>query len=247
METLQYKNQLFIYHKQLYNLGCHHLFTTKPLGFGFFRESEEDLIKNMALIREVMNTQAPVFYMHQQHTNKIIDINKSELIPTKHGYLKENVDGLYTNKTNQLLLSTYADCTPFLIFDPINKVQVNCHSGWRGYLSEILLNALNMFETNDIHVLSGPHLLFEDFEVDYDVAKLFIKKFSQIKNLVIQQGSKYHIDLNKITHYFCDFKKIPFENRHFINLSTLQDHRLHSFRKDKQEFKQMALISTLVD
>lgn len=247
METIRYKNYTFIRNRELYDLGCHHLLTMKPLGFGFLKESEEDFKNNMKLAQELLKTDAPLYYMHQKHTNLVVDINQTELIKTKFGFLKENVDGLYTNQTNQMLMSTYADCTPFLIYDPLNKVQVNLHSGWRGYLHEILLNALSMFEHSDIHVLSGPHLLKADFEVDKDVANLFEEKFPQIKNLITQQGLKYHIDLNLITHYFCDLKQIPEKNRHFIDLSTLKEESLHSYRKDKQEFKQMALISVMVD
>lgn len=244
MNQYSVNNQLFFYNQTIWDLGCHHVFTTRPLDFDLFKNENN---KNIELLKQVLNTSGHIYYMHQQHTNKIIDINQTEMIQTKIGYYYEGVDGLLSNQSNQVLLSTYADCTPFLIYDPLNKVQVNLHSGWRGYLSNILLNALKLFSTKNIHVLSGPHLLVDDFEVDWDVASLFLEKYPQIKNLVHKRDSKYHIDLNVLTHYFCDLKQIPLENRHFINLSTLQDERLHSFRKDKADFKKMALVSTLVD
>ena len=120
-------------------------------------------------------------------------------------------------------------------------------------INSILDNALTLLiqdyksKPEDILILSGPHLLKEDFEVQADVLQLFNDKFPQIKNLVIHQDNRTTIDLNQVNLHYTQKHHIPKENIVFADISTLTDKRMHSFRKDKEQFQQMALVSCLID
>lgn len=254
IKRIHTKNYEFIIHQAFYNNNIKHVFTTKPMAMGPFRNlDKDDLQSNYDLIKELLKVEGSLYFMKQQHTNKVIDINKVELVSNHLGSYIEGVDGLITNQPNQLLISTYADCIPILIHDPIKKIQVNIHAGWKGVYSGILDNALKILindyqsHPHDLKVLFGPHLLVDDFEVQQDVYQLFIEKFPQITNLVKTQDSRIFIDLNRVHDFYCQQNGLLANNIYNINLSTLQDESLHSFRKDKEKFQQMALVSVLLD
>ncbi|MDM8529046.1 peptidoglycan editing factor PgeF [Anaerolineales bacterium HSG24] len=46
-------------------------------------------------------------------------------------------DGLVTNKPNVYLAMRFADCTPLIFFDPIQKIIGLSHAGWRGTMQNI--------------------------------------------------------------------------------------------------------------
>ena len=53
-----------------------------------------------------------------------------------------STDGLITNKKDIILATTNADCILMLFFDPQKKVIANVHSGWKGTLQEISIEAV---------------------------------------------------------------------------------------------------------
>lgn len=253
-KKIDYKNRRFLICEPLFDMGCKHVMTLKPQAMGFFRNQDQsDLENNYHFVKDYLDTTSPLFFMHQTHSTNIVDINEMKLEEQDLGYYAIDCDGLLTNQTNQLLVSTYADCIPILIYDAKKKIMVNCHSGWKGTLNGILDKALNMLikeygsYPDDIKILFGPHLLWDDFEVKEDVLSLFQNKFSEIKNLVKTIDNKTYIDLNKINLSYCQRYQIPHDNLYFAEISTLLDEDCHSYRKDKEQFQQMALCSIMID
>lgn len=245
------KDPLFLSHP---DMPIKHVLTTKPMAMGLFRNPDlDDLKHNYTLVKQALGSEGKLFFMKQTHTNHIVDVNKSELKTHPLGNYVDSVDGLLTTQPNQILISTFADCIPILIVDTKQKIQVNIHSGWKGTLNGILDNALSILindyqcQVDDIHILIGPHLLVDDFEVQDDVAHQFLSKYPQIKNLHVQQDQKQFINLDLVNEFFLDKHQIKKNQVYRINLSTLQDERLHSYRKDKEKFQQMALVSVLTD
>lgn len=52
------------------------------------------------------------------------------------GLLRErdyhDIDGLYTDQSGPVLITTYADCTPLLFYAPDRHIAATSHAGWRG-------------------------------------------------------------------------------------------------------------------
>lgn len=254
VNLVTYQQQTFLIHTEFEKLGVKHVFTTKPQAMGIFRNSDlEDLTQSYSTIKDYLGIQGHYYFMHQIHSNKVIDINQTPLEKHSLGFYYDGCDGLITTQPNQLLISTYADCIPLCVFDSQQKILANCHSGWRSTLSGILDKTLDAFihhyhsNPKDIHVLSGPHLLVDDFEVKDDVAQLFQEQFPTIKNLICEQGFRKTINLNFVNQYYCDQHQIPLNQVHFIDISTLHHELMHSYRKDKENFQQMALITCFSD
>jgi YfiH family protein len=72
------------------------------------------------------------------------------------------VDSLITNRPNVFLLASYADCTPLLFFDPVQRAVGVAHAGWQGTTRKIgaatvaKMAASFGSKASDIHVAIGP-------------------------------------------------------------------------------------------
>lgn len=122
-----------------------------------------------------------------------------------------DTDGIITDLKNVALGIRTADCQSILLYDPKRKVIGNIHSGWKGTLNKIVVNAINLMiseygsKQKDILAFICPSIMKCCFEVDKDVVDSFIEEFGNIDEFVtlgeIKEGKqKYFIDtveLNK--------------------------------------------------
>jgi copper oxidase (laccase) domain-containing protein len=66
----------------------------------------------------------------------------------------------------------YADCLPVFLFDPVKKVIALVHSGWKGTMGKIVLQAAGMMqqqyqvELNNLQAFIGPGIASCCFEID---------------------------------------------------------------------------------
>lgn len=88
-------------------------------------------------------------------------------------------DALITDQNKYLLTITVADCLPIYFYDINKKVVALAHAGWRGVVSEIVKEVVNLFvshynsDLRSIEVFIGPHIQACHFEVKDDVASQF--------------------------------------------------------------------------
>jgi len=66
-------------------------------------------------------------------------VHSSEILKVTAGGRFEGFDALITNVKNIQLAVTIADCTPILIYDPVNQTIAAVHAGWRGTVQNIVL------------------------------------------------------------------------------------------------------------
>ncbi|MBN2854587.1 peptidoglycan editing factor PgeF [Patescibacteria group bacterium] len=127
------------------------------------------------------------------HKNRVVvvdGIDKSKSIP--------DCDALITNQNKYLLTITIADCLPIYFYDKSKKIIALAHAGWRGVVSNIAWEVINVFishynsKPNDIEVFIGPHIKDCHFEVKDDVAS----QFKTSDSIIINQ--KIYINLAKI-------------------------------------------------
>ena len=218
--------------------------------------TKEEYKNNYNLLCQELNLNVNnIIRPYQQHTSNVKVINvKDKDIEINPNYLN-NVDGLITNKRDIILATTNADCILFLIYDPINKVIANVHSGWRGSLNTIVTNTLTeMHETynsnyQDIICCICPSIHKCHFEVDKDVKELFYNKFKYLKNLddiIEKKGNKYHIDtilLNTTIMLELGLKKENIIDSGIC--SVCYSKYINSYRKDKNNYKLSTAIITL--
>jgi len=109
--------------------------------------------------------------VHGKKVAIVDSLNESQVIP--------DCDALITDSNKYLLTITVADCLPLYFYDKNKKVVALAHAGWRGVVSEITREVINIFtehyrsDLTDIEVFIGPHIKDCHFEVKDDVASQF--------------------------------------------------------------------------
>lgn len=186
----------------------------------------------------------------QTHTDCIRNVeNRLEIYSNPEKY--NDVDGLLTNKNNINLMLSFADCTPILLYDPINKVIGNIHSGWRGTAQKIGQKAVQKmikeYNSNPEEIIAciGPCIGKCHFEVDEDVKNIFEKTFSYMERNcdiiekqedLVDGKQKYHIDttiINRLILEECGLRK---NNIIESNICTVCNSKyMHSHRARGQE------------
>ena len=240
---------------KLIELGLKHCFTTKTMDIGSHtNKSLKSLKENFNSIYDFLNIDPKILYSGYQTHSKNIEMiwdNKQGQI-NEFGRFIEDTDGLITDREGIALITRFADCTPVILFDPIKKVHSNIHSGWRGTLQEIVANGVKIMgnEYNsmekDIIAVIGPSIGKDDFEVDIDVMMEFRRKFESYKGVIKQKNdSKYLIDLQEINKRILLQSGIREESITIIDISTYSNDIFHSYRRDKEDYGLMGLVTSL--
>lgn len=234
------KDNLLTFNK-LTDEGIINCFTLKPYDFKDFannpnRDSQLEKIYNDLNVK-IKLTKKP----NQTHTNNVKVLDESN----KNDQF-DDVDGLVTNLKDVALVTSLADCQGILLYDKNKKAIANIHSGWKGTLNKIVVNAINlMIDTynsnpNDIEAYLTPSIMKCCFEVDKDVVDMFKDNFDDIVDLIslgdIKEGKqKYYIDLltlNKRTLLNLGIKE---ENIISSNICSKCNDNIQSYRRDKSE------------
>ncbi|HBL84191.1 MAG: hypothetical protein A2Y17_07950 [Clostridiales bacterium GWF2_38_85] len=113
------------------------------VGQGNVKDSRENVEHNHMLAAKQLGSEAgDICRTYQTHsTNVEFAQHKNCGIGFEYG-----VDGLITNEEHILLSIRTADCTPILIFDTENNACAAVHSGWRGALNGIIIEAVQKMQ-----------------------------------------------------------------------------------------------------
>ena len=188
--------------------------------------------------------------INQIHSNKIFFINNNNLNKDIYG------DGLITENKNIALGILTADCAPIFIFDKKKSIVCCLHSGWKGALNNIVSKGIKKIKrkkikSQNIIVIVGPCLVFNNFEGDKKFKLKFIKKnrsyqkffksknrnkdIFDLRNLINFQISKEGIDnvfnirkdTYKNSHIFFSHRRATHQNKmqtgRMINIISLRD------------------------
>jgi len=145
----------------------------------------------------------------------------------------ENCDAIYTDKINNFLVVSVADCIPIFLYESKKKIVACVHSGWKGTYEKILSNTIEelkekfSIDPSELIAFIGPGISQENYEVGEDVAKYFEDEVKYKKN------GKFCLDLKKDNYnqlIKCGVKK---ENIEVSELCTFNEKELlHSYRRD---------------
>ena len=179
---------------------------------------------------------------NQSHLDKIERVEK--LVDYKY----QDTDGLITDKRGIALTLSFADCTPILLYDPINKAIGNIHSGWRGTAQRIGAKAVEKMhkefgsKPENLIVCLGPCIRECHFEVQEDVKSIYEKEFGYLCNsyniIRKEEGreGKYLIDTTLVNKIILTEVGIKKDNIYDSNICTVcNSDVIHSFRADKDK------------
>ena len=149
------------------------------------------------------------------------------------------IDGLITSSTDLILTLKVADCVPVFFFTPQKNIIGLVHSGWRGTVGGIIINAIELMqkhgaEIGKILVYMGPAIRGCCYEVDSEIADSFDNE-SKLK----VNNRKWKIDLHKQIRLQLIEAGISVGNIQASDICTYESKACHSYRRDSYEAGRM--------
>jgi YfiH family protein len=143
---------------------------------------------NLEVVKKLVTAEG-VCVMNAQHGNQVhVVIEPGIALPG---------DGLVTKQTQLALVSLAADCVPFGLIDPVNRVIAVGHAGWRGVLANVMQSLLDEFlasgaQLNHTQAVIGPAICANCYEVPVERVEMFrqvrSEAISSAKNLDLIAG-----------------------------------------------------------
>lgn len=198
---------------------------------------------------------------NQAHTKNIKVVEKKVKKDQPDFNLQEyaETDGLVTNTKNIALATTNADCILLLFFDPVKKVIANVHSGWRGTLQRISIEAVNKMKNDygcnptDIICCICPSIRKCHFKVHKDVQEPFYNEFKDLKEIdeiivPVDGEERWSIDTVKINEIILVQAGLKKENIIDCGIcSVCNSDLIHSFRVEKEAYGLETALIELID
>ena len=172
--------------------------------------------------------------MNQTHSNKVIlvdDLNKK--------IKKFNSDAIVTQVKGLALGVLTADCVPIILYDKKNEIIGCIHSGWKGFISGVIKNTVNVFKEinkkNDFFACVGPCIGKKNYEVDLDLVKKFTSKSKKNLNFFLKKkDNKFLFDLRGCVN--AELKELGIKNIYNIDFDTFQDQdNFFSYRRSQKK------------
>lgn len=153
-----------------------------------------------------------------------------------------NTDAFITREPGLCIAVKTADCTPVLLYDPIEKVIAAVHSGWRGTAQNIVGKTINkleeVFQSKPENILAaiGPCISQENYEVGAEVIQQFKPLFPNNNSILNTSGLKNNKAKLSVRHaIFEQLVQKGLQPKH-IDLFTLCTHSesndFYSARRD---------------
>ena len=148
-------------------------------------------------------------------------------------------DGLVTQDPDIILTLKVADCVPIFLHDPSKNIIGLVHSGWRGTVKNIVLNAIQLMEKNgtetgDIRCILGPAIGICCYEVDGGVAKKFDDK-AKVK----MEERKWRVGLHEQISLQLASVGVQKKNIRSSDICTYESQGYHSYRRDGENAGRM--------
>lgn len=177
--------------------------------------------------------------IHQVHGDVIVETHQSSVD------FELKADAHWTKEKNLALCIATADCTPAMIYDDQNKSVCAIHAGWRGVVQRIIPKSLELLSQNKatpekIHVLIGPHIQKESFEVEHtvrnDLVNSLLPEHRQQSGLWLDLNeTKSLVDLHLAVKSQISEYLIPKNNLLLLKEDTKPNAFYHSYRRDKEK------------
>jgi len=186
-----------------------------------------------------------LIHMRQIHSDRIIAVNEMMNFDTP-----PECDALVTNRLNTPLMVMSADCTPILLFDPVQRVIAAVHAGragaLKGILSKTLRQMVQMYGSciENIHISMGPSIHGCCYEINTQIAADVEEK--GYPDALRSEGEKLFLDVNTILVKQMNALNIPTEHREIINECTAcRCDTYFSYRADQQHTGRIAGVIVL--
>ena len=138
-------------------------------------DNPENVAANFARVKQLVGAKN-LTYLNAKHGVQVnLAIEKSNAGPINAA---ADGDGLVCKIPGHAIVALSADCVPFALVDPINKVIAVGHAGWKGVLANLMKTLTATFEQSGGNPSSstaviGPSICAKCYEVPTDRVELF--------------------------------------------------------------------------
>jgi YfiH family protein len=153
-------------------------------------DDPECVTANLEIIKNVVSAR-DISVMNAEHGNTVHVVSEPGLaLPG---------DGLITTQPNLALVALAADCVPFGLVDPVNRVIAVGHAGWRGVLANVMQSLLDGFlasgaSLDHTQAIIGPAICASCYQVPAERVEQFQatrpEAISPTRNLDLIAGVK---------------------------------------------------------
>lgn len=153
-------------------------------------DDPQHVLQNRALFCEALGISPGQLALSRQ-------VHGSGVLVAREPQQAEGFDAIITGTPGVFAAVFIADCTPVLIFDPVNKACAAIHAGWRGTVDGITTKALGKMQEEfgtrpaDCLAFIGACISFDAFEVNADVAD----HFAETEKRYNAPSGKFYVDL----------------------------------------------------
>lgn len=162
-------------------------------GIGHFFSTKNGDFTNLDELDDVFNLKKSFLVIGKQtHSDEIEIITSANKSKDFVG-----VDAYITNEKGICIAVKTADCTPVLLFDPVQKVVAAIHSGWRGTVQNITGKTISKiseeFQVQPKNIIAaiGPCIGHRNYEVGEEVAIQFRELFSCNPAIIFEANASH--------------------------------------------------------
>lgn len=178
-------------------------------------------------------------------TGRILSPNQThsdnvEFVDERNEY--PNTDGLILTNSNDAVYLRFADCTPLIFYDTVQKIAAVSHAGWRGTAQKIGVKTIKKMQSypKDIIALIGPAISMCCYEVSEKVRDTLLATVQETEGLFINRN----VDLKRINAQ--QLKEIGVRQIDICPYCTSCDNDLfYSYRKENGTDKRHIAVAKL--
>ena len=175
-----------------------------------------------------------ILFPNQTHSDNV------EFVDERNEY--PNTDGLILTNSNDAVYLRFADCTPLIFYDTVQKIAAVTHAGWRGTAQKIGVKTIEKMQSNPTNVIAliGPAISMCCYEVSEEVRDTLLATVKDTEGLFINRN----IDLKRINAQ--QLKEIGVQQIDICPYCTSCDNDLfYSYRKENGTDKRHIAVAKL--
>ncbi|MBM7659443.1 YfiH family protein [Bacillus mesophilus] len=216
-----------------FNLGLH------------VHDSKESVNKNRKKLSQIIKFPTEEWVCSEQvHDHHIKKVTRSDR--GKGVYVYEegipHTDGIYTDESNVLLTSVYADCVPLYFFVPSRGLIGLAHAGWKGTVKQIASRMVKCWiedegvNIKDIFVAIGPSIHDCCYVVDDRVINEVVQTLAEGDKPPFKEVSsgQYSLHLSDLNHLL--LKKMGIKESNILissRCTSCEEDLFFSHRRDQ--------------
>ena len=181
-------------------------------------DDSTNVAANLEIVKEMVSAKN-ISVMNAEHRKTIHVVTQPGVAPVG--------DGLVTSQSDLALVALAADCVPFGLVDPVNRVIAVGHAGWRGVLANVMQSLFDEFvssgaQPQHTQAIIGPAICAKCYEVPAERVELFREVCPEAIS------SPGHLDLTRgVVSVLAD----QVAQIHEISGCTLENSELFSYRR----------------